>query len=323
MRSGNITSAAAGGSFLTTIILATILMGSSFPSGKYLIHTVQIPPFLLGGWRFGLAGVVMLMLYAFRHGITSIVPTSKGSFARGLGKVFIVGCLQTAGTMGFLNLALETLSSSMSATILFTNPLWLAILAHFYLHDRLSGRKFFALLLGIAGVAICLGFSGKASPLGMLFALAGSLCWSVCTLITKKSVFDKSAFVFTGWQLTLGAAVMLLVSAILGEEFDLRQAGPWAYVWFFWLVIPASIGSFGLWFSALAQQGATFASSFLFLVPIFSVVFAILFLDEHLSGQFVIGSSLIIFALWRLTAVTPARWWSALMAKRRSASLSR
>ena len=48
-------------------------------------------------------------------------------------------------------------SSSMSAVLLFTNPLWLAVLAHFILKERLTMIKVVALVIGVIGVTICLG----------------------------------------------------------------------------------------------------------------------------------------------------------------------
>jgi len=284
--------------FVATMILCTACMGSSFPSGKYIISDVAMPAFFAGGWRFLLAGLLILAFAAARHGLASIIPASHGSVVKGAAFVFVVGCLQTAGTMGFLNLSLGTLSASMASILLFTNPLWTAILAHFVLGEHLSRHKIAALLCGIAGVSICLGVSADQSLNGVLIALAGSVCWALCTLVSKKHKFDKSVFVFTGWQLTLGALVMLTISALSGEHYDIGQINDWGIVWFAWLVIPASIGSFSLWFHALSSKGATLTSSYLFLVPLFSTSFSVLFLGEALNYKILLGGSVIVFSLW-------------------------
>ena len=60
--------------------------------------------------------------------------------------------------MGLLNIAMSLgVSSSMSAVLLFTNPLWLAVLAHFILKERLTMIKVVALVIGVIGVTKCLG----------------------------------------------------------------------------------------------------------------------------------------------------------------------
>ena len=186
--------------FLSAILLTTIFMGSSFPTGKYLIAVEQTPPLLIGGVRFMIAGALMLALKCLHGNWSSIIPKSGARIGKGFVLVMIIGLLQTAGTMGFLNLALAYgLSSSMSSIILFTNPLWLALLAHFLLKDQLTFKKISVLLLGVAGVVTCIGWDGSAFSLGALFALLGSFCWSVNTIITKKVPFDNGPWVFTGW----------------------------------------------------------------------------------------------------------------------------
>ena len=51
-------------------------MGSSFPTGKYLISNEHVPPMLLGGWRFVIAGSMMLILTFTRKG--PFYPQVKG-----------------------------------------------------------------------------------------------------------------------------------------------------------------------------------------------------------------------------------------------------
>ena len=99
---------------------------------------------------------------------------------------------------------------------------------------------------------------------GACVALLGSLCWSCNTVVTKQFKFDKGAWVLTGWQLLFGGIIMFLISQLLGERYHIGQLNGWGWVWFWWLVFPASIGSFGLWFSSLNLRGATISSSFLF-----------------------------------------------------------
>lgn len=284
--------------FVISILLTTIFMGSSFPTGKYLIAVENTPPLLIGGVRFIIAGVIMLGLTIINRNCFSIIPKSGESKLRGLALVATIGLLQTAGTMGFLNLALAYgVSSSMSSIILFTNPLWLALLAHFFLKDKLTFKKVSALLLGIAGVSTCIGLDSTAFNFGSLFALLGSFCWSINTIITKKVPFDNGPWVFTGWQLLLGGVFLYLFSLPLHEGYDFLNLGLWGWIWFVWLIIPASVGSFGLWFFSLGQRGATVASSFLFLVPVFSTIFSIIGLHEKFSLNLLIGGVMVVSAL--------------------------
>ena len=145
--------------------------------------------------------------------------------------------------------------------------------AHFILKERLTMIKVVALVIGVIGVTICLGLDRSLLGWGACVALLGSLCWSCNTVVTKQFKFDKGAWVLTGWRLLFGGIIMFLISQLLGERYHIGQLNGWGWVWFWWLVFPASIGSFGLWFSSLNLRGATISSSFLFLVPLFSTIF--------------------------------------------------
>ena len=136
--------------------------------------------------------------------------------------------------------------------------------AHFILKERLTMIKVVALVIGVIGVTICLGLDRSLLGWGACVALLGSLCWSCNTVVTKQFKFDKGAWVLTGWQLLFGGIIMFLISQLLGERYHIGQLNGWGWVWFWWLVFPASIGSFGLWFSSLNLRGATISSSFLF-----------------------------------------------------------
>ena len=284
--------------FLTCILLTTVFMGSSFPTGKYLISVEQVPPFLLGAWRFIIAGLIMILWTLITKGGEAIIPRSKCSFSRGFLLVAVIGLLQTTGTMGLLNLAMaHGLSSSMSSVILFTNPLWLALLAHPLLGEKLNLWKILSLILGVLGVMICLGLDSSALGIGALFALLGSFCWAINSIVTKRVPFDKGAWIFTGWQLLIGGILMLIFSFPMHESYQISQLNGWGWLWFVWLILPASVGSFGLWFSSLRQRKATIASSFLFLVPVFSTIFSIIGLHDKFTLGLVIGGLLIVIAL--------------------------
>ena len=75
---------------------------------------------------------------------------------------------------------------------------------------------------------------------------------------------------------------------------------------FLWLAIPASTGSFGLWFVALRAGGATRASGFLFLAPLFAAVLSHVVLGASLGWLQGAGGVLIALALWLVNREGPA-----------------
>jgi drug/metabolite transporter (DMT)-like permease len=197
--------------------------------------------------------------------------------------------------MGFLNLALRTLPASTAAILLFSNPIWVALLARPVLGEHLNALRWIGLILGVIGVALTVGVSFGGRPLGVIFAVAASLSFAVSTLITKRFKPSQNSWALTFWQMLVGGAVLLAAAALARQEWPTSLTSvDWGCFW--WLVIPASTGSFGLWFLALERAGATQASGFLFLAPVFAVVLSRVVLGEAFSFVQALGAILVIAA---------------------------
>lgn len=286
-------------SFILVLIIATFCMGSSFPTGKFLISTENIPPFYLGGFRFFIAGCLVLWVCVHREGWRKVLPMNQGSLKRGFLHVTWIGVLQTTAAMGFLNLALMRIDSALASVLFFTNPLWVLIFAHCLKIERLYLQRLIGLVIGIVGVSLCLKIGAGHNYWGMLFALLGAMSWALCTVSVRSFCrIDNSALVLAGWQMCLGGFILWIISLIFSERYDFLELSGWGIFNLAWLILPASIGSFTLWFVALQKGGAAQASSFLFLTPMFATVFASLLLGEELTMKFIAGCALIFLSIY-------------------------
>jgi drug/metabolite transporter (DMT)-like permease len=262
-------------------------MGSSFVAGKILLAT--IPPIPLVGWRFVLAAAALLPL-AWRAGLG--VPREAW-----LG-VAAVGLLQTASLMGLLFVAMRYVSAATASILLFTAPIWVALLARVFLAERLGAWRVAGLLLGVAGVALAVGVRDEAGSLtGSLLALGSAWSFAGATIVAKRMAAKVPSWTLTFWQMLVGSAALLALAEALGERWpDGVTAAEWG--WFVWLAIPASSGSFGLWFLALQWGGAARTSAFLFLAPLFTVALSAAILGERLGPARLAGGLLVGAAIW-------------------------
>lgn len=287
--------------FVTLLLVATFFMGSSFPTGKFLISTELIPPFYLGGIRFIIAGIALLIYCLIRYGIRNTIPSAEHSTLRGFVNLAFIGLLQTASAMGFLNLALGRIDSALASVLFFTNPFWVLLLAHFTKIDRFTLKRLIGLSLGITGVILCLNIEKEGSFLGMIFALCGALSWALCTIMSKSILaVNNPPFALAGWQMLFGGFVLYGISLVSHESYQLSTLSALGWFNFLWLVFPASVGSFSLWFLALQKGGVAQASSFLFLTPMFATTLSIIFLAESLSLKFLLGCLLIFSAIYMI-----------------------
>src|SRR5580692_3466140 len=129
-----------------TILASTLLLASTFPSGKLLLlhHT---PPFMLAGFRFLLAPLSILA-------VTTVLGDSGRAILRPSLKlrdavtIAVIGLLQTAVCIGCLFLAMQRISPSAAALLLFTNPIWVAGLGVVVLRQPLTAGRVLGLVLG-------------------------------------------------------------------------------------------------------------------------------------------------------------------------------
>jgi drug/metabolite transporter (DMT)-like permease len=296
-------------SFILTLLAATFLMGSSFVAGKILI-AAGFPPMVLVGWRFFVAALATLPLVAIMQGNigAALFPPLK---LRDVGIVILIGLFQTAGVMSLLFYSMRTISASTAAILLFTNPIWVAMLGRFFLDESLHRIRIIGLIVGVVGVVFAIGIKpgalgGDGQLIGELIGLGSAWCWAIATIINKRSKLPIGSWALTFWQMLIGSLVVLAIAYAIGQHWpDTTTPSQWG--WFFFLAIPASTGSFGLWFVALAKGGATRTSGYLFLAPLFAVICSFLVLDTNLSWLQLLGGACIGCAVWLVNRDAGAR----------------
>ena len=297
--------------FFVTLFASTFLMGSSFVAGKILLQQ-GFTPMILVGWRFFVAALATLplVLAGERNIVAALLPTKAGLRNVALATLMI-GLLQTAAVMGLLFWAMQFIPASTAAILLFTNPIWVALLGRIFLGESLHRARLAGLLLGVVGVALAIGFSpsmfsGGMALAGEIIGIVSALCWASATLINKRAALPFAPWALSFWQMLVGAIAILVIAYINGEKWpDNVTREQWG--WFLWLSIPASTGSFGLWFVALKRGGATRTSGFLFLAPLFTVILAYFILDTAISWMQAAGGILIGLALWLVNRELPVK----------------
>jgi drug/metabolite transporter (DMT)-like permease len=284
-----------GASYYAALIAATFLMASGFISGKLLLN-FGFTALLLVGWRFLIAAFSLLPLVLISR--ESLFP--RLTLLQKL-TVVLIGLLQTAGTLGLTFLSLRYVSAATSGILLFTNPIWVALLAPWALGESLARAWVLGLMCGISGVALALGGAALSSSdnflQGDVSGLGGALCWSLSTIINKRTKLPIGTWTLSFWQMLVGALVLLALAYSQGEHWP-EGVGLPQWAWFLWLAIPGSAGSFGLWFLALRKGGATRSSGYLFLAPLFTVFLSDLILKTSLTWQQATGGVLIGLSLW-------------------------
>ncbi|BBU30343.1 hypothetical protein BTHE68_40770 [Burkholderia sp. THE68] len=266
---------------------------------------------LLVGWRFLVAALATLPLIFLDNRSLFHALLPDGLSLKDASLIIVIGFLQTTAVMGLLFIAMRTVSASTAAILLFTNPIWVAVLSRLFLGEALSAGRIVGLLLGIVGVVLAIGLTsgaGTTAPgalTGELVGLGSALCWAAATIVNKRANLRMGSWALSFWQMLIGSIVILAIAYGSGEHWPTTTT-PAQWGWFFWLAVPASTWSFGLWFVALKQGGATKTSGYLFLAPLFTVVLSYFILGTSLTWMQAAGGVLIGLALWLVNKEAPA-----------------
>ncbi|ALM85535.1 DMT family transporter [Bordetella sp. N] len=276
------------------VALFCVLWSSAFAGAKFGLR--DCPPLTLLTIRFFLAAAALLALAAWNGSL-------RRPGWRELGTLFVLGVLNNALYLGLSWTGMLTVSSAFTAVLISTNPLLIGVLAGPILGERLTGRKFVGLLLGLAGVALVLRsrLGGMhEDPHGVWLVVGGLFALVAATLLYKRLPPVSGLWQATGLQ-ALAGAVALLPFALLYES---GQPINWSANLFWslmYMVFAVSVGGYGLWFHILRGSSATAASALHFLMPPLGLLFGWLALGEHVAAMDLLGILPIAAGIWLAT----------------------
>lgn len=235
-----------------------------------------------------LLGCLVLLLYASLSGVAI-------EWRRNWRKFVIFGALGSAFPFTLIALAQTVLSASLAVVLVTMAPLFSALIAAFWLGDRMTVRKTGGLLLGLVGVAFLTGFkpdsAGAAPPWAVALALATAALYGVAGVYSKRSLAGIAPLAAAAGS-QLGAALLLLPLALVFPPNAAPSLVQWLNVAA--LAVFSSALAFILYFRLIDSIGPVKTVSVNYLTPLFGVAGGVLVLGEPLSANLLIGLAMIL-----------------------------
>ena len=283
--------------YYVLLLASTLLMASAFVVSKIFLNA-GVHPITLVASRFTLAGA-LAVLWLFVRGDLQLPRTG-----RDLALVILVGTLQTAMLFGTGFIAMVHLSAATISLLTLTMPIWVMAL-HCAVYRQLPGTvQLTALGLGITGVALIIGsgveMGGVQNLQWFALALVGAISWATATVLTKGVALPVTGWSLNAWQMLVGGLQVGAIQFFLGVP-GMAIADLGEVLLFAWLVIPASILSFGFWFAALQLGGAGTTSGYLFLIPLFTALMSVPVLGAMFSPVQMLGGVAVGVAVWLMS----------------------
>lgn len=284
-------------------------------SSKYWYHTIAIFTIIVWGTTFvstkvlisyGLSPVEIL-LYRFLLAYIGIwFFCTRRLFAKNVkDELLCVAAGMGGGSLYFVfeNTALGITLASNVSLIICTSPIFTAFLAYLiYRNEKLKSNLLIGSLIAITGVALVV-FNGsfilQLNPLGDILTILSALSWAFYGVILKRLNKDYSISFITRKVFFYGLVTLLpFIVFGYGEVHPQLLADPVILSNILFLGLIASLLCFIAWNTAVKELGVVQTSSYIYFVPLVTLLTSAIVIDEHITMIALVGALFILFGVY-------------------------
>ena len=283
------------------LFLTSVLWGATWPAGR--VVATHMPPVASASWRFSLAAILMLWLLRSRLGYWPRLTLRQYVW---LGLCGAVGVL---GYMICFMWGLSLVTAGRGSLVIALNPVVTALGAAWLLRERITPRMMLGMLLATVGALIVishgemqrllLGDIGK----GEIVLLGCVLCWAAYSLMSKVSMRFTDSLTATCYPIAIGTVLLLFLGSAIdthivhyapAQPFDVTQVAWQVWGSLIFLSLGATVLAYLWFFEGVDKLGATTASAYNTLVPVFGVLFSWALLGERTDWSLLVGGGIAI-----------------------------
>ena len=286
------------------MLTAIVLWSVNFPLIKIALR--EFTPLAFNGIRLTFASLMLLFFLRMRG---EKLAVSRSLFWKlvGLGL-----CGNTAYQMFFIH-GLNHTTASNTAIIIAMAPVIIAMTSAAMKQETIRPAAWGGILISFIGFYLVISGGGGSFQLswshlrGDLLIFAGNLFWALFTVLSKPLLEEISPLKLTTWTMVLGTVFYLpfCIGDMLQVPAARISAEAWAvllYSGFFALAV-----CYVIWYTSVRRVGNSKTAIYDNLVPVFTVVFAGLFLAERITVIQGAGAGVIFIGVY--LARSGYRWF--------------
>lgn len=266
------------------IFLTITLWASAFVAVRFAITDYN--PGSMALLRYLTASVVLLPL--------AIKKRIKFPAMSDLPQITFMGLLGITLYNIFFNEGLRSITAGSASFLINTVPLFTSVLAFLFLKEKLNFMRWLGLIISLVGVSlVAVGEKGAVEfNIGAALLLSAALCQALYIIIQKK-LFKK----YTGFELgiyTIWVGTLFLLGYLSNLYENVSTAGSSATISIIYLgIFPAAVG-YVAWSIALQLAPASYVVTFLYIVPLFSLIISKIWINETPGVLSLIGGVIVI-----------------------------
>jgi probable blue pigment (indigoidine) exporter len=265
--------------------------GAAYVPSAWLVE--RWPALLAAAARMGIAGLVLLAVV-----VAAGRPRAPGV---GAGALVLLALTQTVAFYAATYYGIAHAGAGIAAVLANTDPLFVAALAALVLGERLSGRQWAGLALGLAGTALATWRGPLWPPAPEPAALAvvgGALAWSIGTVAATRGLRRRGEpLALAAWQTLLGGAILALLWLCVPGA-GVPGAGGREAALVAWLALVGSALPTACFYLALQRAPAAEVSAWFCLVPVVGVLSAWPALGEQPGPRLAAALVAVVGGLW-------------------------
>jgi len=276
----------------TLMLAAVVMWGINFILVKIALR--ELSPAGFNGLRILLTAALFLLLLAVSGRGFGI---QKGD----IGKLFVIGVVGNAVYQVLFIRAMSLTTASNTSLILSLSPVFVVLLGVLLRVERIHWAAWAGIAISLGGLYLVitrqnggLHFSA-ASFKGDLAIFGGTMIWAAYTVMSKPFLERISPLQFSTITMGFGALFYVPLTAKDIGRIPWKAVSPQAWTA---LILSAFFGlilGYLIWYYSVKKVGNAKTAIYSTLTPVFTVVFASIFLREKIHG-FQIAGALIIFA---------------------------
>lgn len=270
--------------------------GTTYLAIRLAIDT--IPPFLMAGIRFTLAGILLFGWSYWRF--------DKKPGLSDWGKAAIPGILMFVGGNGLLTWSETFLPSGLAALIVATVSIWMVVLDWFFFSKKRPDKLTLSgIAIGLAGVALLAGLgdevliNGGSVILGILVLTFASMSWAAGSLVSRNLKSTTSLQFTISMQILAGGLALMVVGSLQGEwtQVSLRAISLQSVFALGYLILLGTLLAYSAYLWLLRVSTPAKVSTYAFFNPLIAVFLGSILLDEPVTLETVIGALFILLSL--------------------------
>ena len=277
------------------MLLITLIWGINFIFVK--IALAEFSPLAFNGLRMAFASLILLLVLFF-------TKQGLGVAKKDIGKLVVLGIIgNTVYQLLFIH-GINLTTASNTSIIMAMTPASVALLSSLFKHEKIHWAAWFGIALSFVGFYLVIAkqpgsfvFSWENLK-GDMMIFGGNIVWAVYTVFSKPLLGRISPLKWSSLTLTVGTVFYLpfCFSAFARQDFGQISSKAWLMLVFSG-IFALAIG-YVVWYSSVKRVGNSKTVIYGNIVPIFTVIFAMIFIAERIGLWQAVGAVIILIGVY-------------------------